>query len=365
MTSFFAAPSKKIPAVIITGFLGAGKTTLVRNLLMRAKDKRIALIVNEFGEMGFDGSLVNGCADPDCSADEVVELANGCICCTVADDFLPTMEMLLEREQTPDVIVIETSGLALPQPLVRAFNWPSVKPRVTVDSVVTVVDAPAVAAGKVASDEEAVAAQRAADEALDHESPVEELFADQLTCADLVVLSKADLLSEAELAAVKETIRGRVRDGVEIVAASHGELALDVLLGRDAGAEDDMDLRLSHHEAQHVHDHDHDHDHHHHHDHSHDDFESFVLPTRRFTSLDEVKSQVEAAMKVSGVLRIKGSVVVEGKTAPALVQAVGPRVEAWFAAGSESHSKLVVIGLAGLDKHGVQSALSTFEVVDV
>lgn len=164
MTVSFAAPSKKIPAVIITGFLGAGKTTLVRSLLMKAQDKRIALIVNEFGEMGFDGSLVNGCADPDCSADEVVELANGCICCTVADDFLPTMEMLLEREQAPDVIVIETSGLALPQPLVRAFNWPSVKPRVTVDSVVTVVDAPAVAAGKVASDEEAVAAQRAADE---------------------------------------------------------------------------------------------------------------------------------------------------------------------------------------------------------
>ncbi len=365
MTVSFAAPSKKIPAVIITGFLGAGKTTLVRNLLMKAQDKRIALIVNEFGEMGFDGSLVNGCADPDCSADEVVELANGCICCTVADDFLPTMEMLLEREQAPDVIVIETSGLALPQPLVRAFNWPSVKPRVTVDSVVTVVDAPAVAAGKVASDEEAVAAQRAADDALDHESPVEELFADQLTCADLVVLSKADLLNEAELGSVKETIHGRLRDGVEIVAASHGELALDVLLGRDAGAEDDMDLRLSHHEAQHAHDHDHDHDHdhHHHHDHSHDDFESFVLPTRRFSSLEEVKAQVEAAMKVSGVLRIKGSVVVEGKAAPVLVQAVGPRVEAWFAAGSESHSKLVVIGLAGLDKHSVNAALSAFELV--
>ncbi|SFK72044.1 cobalamin biosynthesis protein CobW [Pseudovibrio ascidiaceicola] len=361
MTVSFAAPSKKIPAVIITGFLGAGKTTLVRNLLMKAQDKRIALIVNEFGEMGFDGSLVNGCADPDCSADEVVELANGCICCTVADDFLPTMEMLLEREQVPDVVVIETSGLALPQPLVRAFNWPSVKPRVTVDSVVTVVDAPAVAAGKVASDEEAVAAQRAADDALDHESPVEELFADQLTCADLVVLSKADLLTEAELAAVKQTIRGRVRDGVEIVSASHGELALDVLLGRDAGAEDDMDLRLSHHEAQHAHDHDHDHDHHH--EHSHDDFESFVLPVRRFASLEEVKAQVETAMKVSGVLRIKGSVVVDGKTAPVLVQAVGPRVEAWFAAGSESHSKLVVIGLAGLDKHSVQAALSEFELV--
>ena len=359
MTFAFAAAPKKIPAVIITGFLGAGKTTLVRNLLLKAQDKRIALIVNEFGEMGFDGSLVNGCADPDCSADEVVELANGCICCTVADDFLPTMEMLLERDLAPDAIVIETSGLALPQPLVRAFNWPSVKPRVTVDSVVTVVDAPAVLAGKVASDEEAVAAQRAADEALDHESPVEELFADQLTCADLVVLSKADLLSEEELAQVKQTIKARLRDGVEIVSASHGELALDVLLGRDASAEDDMALRLSHHEAQHAHDHDHDHDHdHHHHDHSHDDFESIVQPTRAFSSIEEVKAQVEAAMRLSGVLRIKGSVQVSGKSAPVLVQAVGPRVEAWFAAGSESHSQLVVIGLAGFDKTAVAGLLS-------
>ncbi|WP_428672228.1 GTP-binding protein, partial [Roseibium sp.] len=179
MTSYSTQPGQKIPATIVTGFLGAGKTTLIRNLLQNAGGKRIALIVNEFGDMGFDGSLVNGCADPDCAAEEVVELTNGCICCTVADDFLPTMEMLLARETPPEHIVIETSGLALPQPLVRAFSWPSVKPKVTVDGVVTVLDAAALAEGRIALDEEALKAQRAADEALDHGGPHVEGGADR------------------------------------------------------------------------------------------------------------------------------------------------------------------------------------------
>ncbi|WP_068316250.1 cobalamin biosynthesis protein CobW [Polycladidibacter hongkongensis] len=368
MTSFAAAPKQKIPAVIITGFLGAGKTTLVRNLLRKAQGKRIALIVNEFGEMGFDGSLVNGCADPECSAEEVVELANGCICCTVADDFLPTMEMLLARDPAPEVIVIETSGLALPQPLVRAFNWPTVKPLVSVDSVVSVVDTPAVLAGGVVSDRAALESQRLADEALDHESPIEELFADQLTCADLVVLNKADLVDGQGLAQVKAQLTPRLREAVEVVSAHGGELALEVLLGRDAAAEDDMAQRLSAHEAAHEsaqtkvhhqadghsHGHHHDHDHHHHHSHSHDDFTSSVVAAKSFASLRDVEAQVAKAMAVAGVLRIKGVVRIEGKGAPAMVQAVGPRVEVWFAAGSEMAKQLVVIGLAGFDLAAVK-----------
>ena len=223
-------PGQKIPATIVTGFLGAGKTTLIRNLLTNANGKRIALIVNEFGDMGFDGSLVNGCADPDCAAEEVVELTNGCICCTVADDFLPTMEMLLARETPPEHIVIETSGLALPQPLVRAFSWPSVKPKVTVDGVVTVLDAAALAEGRIALDEEALEAQRAADEALDHESPVEELFHDQLRCADLVVLNKADLVAPRLLKSVQGKISEDVRPAVHIVSSEKGTLPIEVLL---------------------------------------------------------------------------------------------------------------------------------------
>jgi len=351
---------QKIPATIVTGFLGAGKTTLIRNLLQNAGGKRIALIVNEFGDMGFDGSLVNGCADPGCAAEEVVELTNGCICCTVADDFLPTMEMLLERENPPEHIVIETSGLALPQPLVRAFSWPSVKPKVTVDGVVTVLDAAALAEGRIALDEAALEAQRQADEALDHESPIEELFHDQLRCGDLIVLNKADLVSSADLQSVEARIKTDLRDGVHMVPAEKGSLPIEVLLGRDASAEDNMNGRGEHH---HHHDHDddhHDHDHahdHHHGHHHHDDFESHVLRVGSFGSLKDLETKVLAAMGQKGVLRIKGAAQIDGKAAPAMLQAVGPRVETWFASGAEKHGQLVVIGLKGLDLSGVAQTL--------
>ena len=161
----------KIPATIITGFLGAGKTTVIRHLLENANGKRIALIINEFGDLGFDRGLVTGCGIEGCDDDSVMELTNGCICCTVADDFLPTMEALLDRPEPPEHIVIETSGLALPKPLVRAFNWPEIRSRVTVDGIVTVVDAPAVTEGRFAHDPDAVQTQREADEMLDHDSP--------------------------------------------------------------------------------------------------------------------------------------------------------------------------------------------------
>lgn len=354
---------QKIPATIVTGFLGAGKTTLIRNLLKNADGRRIALIVNEFGDMGFDGSLMNGCADPDCAAEEVVELTNGCICCTVADDFLPTMEMLLARDNPPEHIVIETSGLALPQPLVRAFSWPSVKTKVTVDGVVTVLDAAALAEGRIALDEAALEAQRAADDALDHESPVEDLFHDQLTCADLVVLNKADLISSDALAKVRAQISADVRDSVHIVPSEKGTLPIEVLLGRQSAAEDDMAARHEHHHHDHdddhghdEHEHDHDDEHHHHH---HDDFESHVLPVSAFASLKAAEAKVLEAMALKGVLRIKGALVIDGKAAPAMVQAVGPRVETWFAAGAESSGRLVVIGLKGLDLEAVKTLLGS------
>lgn len=361
MTTQNLQPGQKIPATIVTGFLGAGKTTLIRNLLQNANGKRIALIVNEFGDMGFDGSLVNGCADPDCAAEEVVELTNGCICCTVADDFLPTMEMLLSRETPPEHIVIETSGLALPQPLVRAFSWPSVKTRVTVDGVVTVLDAAALAEGRIALDEEALEAQRAADEAMDHESPVEELFKDQLRCADLVVLNKADLVAADTLKSVESGIQAEIRPAVHIVSSENGTLPIEVLLGRQSASEDDMAARHEHHHHHHDDDHDdHDDDHHHHHDHHHhDDFESHVLEVPAFDALKTAETKVLEAMALKGVLRIKGAIRIEGKSAPAMVQAVGPRVETWFAAGAESSGRLVVIGLKGFDLEAVSALLGT------
>ncbi|MEM7489755.1 MAG: cobalamin biosynthesis protein CobW, partial [Pseudomonadota bacterium] len=262
----------KIPATIVTGFLGAGKTTLIRHLLQNAGGRRIALIVNEFGDLGVDGGILTGCGIEGCTDDDVVELSNGCICCTVADDFVPTMEALLARDTPPDHIVIETSGLALPQPLVRAFAWPDLKTRVTVDGVVTVLDGPAVAAGTFAADVAAVDRQRAADEGLDHETPLSELYADQVACADMIVVNKTDLMSDP--APLVARLRGEARDGVQVVPATMGALPADVLLGRGQGAEDDISARQ---EVHHHHHHHEDDDDHHHDDHGHDAFESFVV----------------------------------------------------------------------------------------
>ena len=308
----------RVPVTVITGFLGAGKTTLLRSLLTQADGRRIAVIVNEFGDAGFDGGLVEECAAKACAPGDIVELTNGCICCTVADDFVPTMDKLLARDRPLDAIVIETSGLALPQPLLKAFAWPSVRTHATVDGVVTVVDALALAEGRVALDEDAVAAQRAADPSIDHDDPIEEVFEDQLACADLVVLSKSDLVGADALADDRgRSRRARVRPNVRIVR-SRGELEPAVLIGLGAAAEDDLAARAGHHGEEEEHD--------------HDDFESFVAPAPAAGDRStRCARAIAAALGQDGVLRIKGHARVAGKAAPVVVQAVGGRVELSFA----------------------------------
>src|SRR5436853_2854958 len=231
---------RRIPATIVTGFLGAGKTSLVRHLLTHASGHRLAIIVNEFGELGIDREVLLGCGDATCGEDDIVELANGCLCCTVADDFLPTLSRLIDRPEPPGHIVIETSGLALPRPLVQAFAWPEIRTRMTVDGVVTVIDAAAAAAGRFATDPEAVARQRATDSSIDHDNPLEEVFGDQLACADLVILNKTDLLTAERLAALRAELSVRLRPGIKLVEAAQGRVASAVALGLAAFAEDDI-----------------------------------------------------------------------------------------------------------------------------
>src|SRR5262245_22299134 len=220
----------KVPCTIVTGFLGAGKTTLVRHVLENADGRRLAVIVNEFGDVGIDGEILKGCGVESCPEDAIVELANGCLCCTVADDFVPALKSLLDRPSPPEHIVIETSGLALPKPLVKAFNWPEIASRVTVDGVVAVVDGAAVAAGRFPDDPEAVGRQRAEDSSLDHDNPLEEVFEDQLLCADLVILNKADLISPDERQAVTGEIGKTLPRVVKVVETENGQVPVDVLL---------------------------------------------------------------------------------------------------------------------------------------
>ncbi|WP_456388077.1 cobalamin biosynthesis protein CobW [Profundibacter sp.] len=353
----------KIPATVVTGFLGAGKTTLIRHMLENANGKRIALIINEFGDLGVDGDLLKGCGDETCSDDDIMELSNGCICCTVADEFIPTMQKLLERENAPDHIVIETSGLALPQPLVRAFNWPEISTRVTVDGVVTVVDGRAVVDGQFAANVAAVDAQRAQDDNLDHETPLSELFADQVACADMIVVNKSDLLTDAESAGLVTELRENSRDGVQVVNATMGALPVDVLLGQDMSAEDDLGAR---HEVHHHHHHDDDDDDHHHdheHEHGHDEFQTFAVTLGEITEVAGFTDKITDVIRAHNILRLKGFAAVTGKPMRLTIQAVGPRVDSYFdrpfGAGEDRATTLVVIGQAGLDQTAITKALTT------
>lgn len=347
--------NSKIPATVITGFLGAGKTTMIRNLLQNAEGKRIALIINEFGDLGVDGDVLKGCGIETCTEDDIVELNNGCICCTVADDFIPTMEKLLERDERPDHIIIETSGLALPQPLVAAFNWPEVKTQVTVDSVVTVIDAAAVSEGRFAHDHDKLDAQRKADDELDHESPLEELFEDQIRAADMIVLNKSDLVNAEKLEAVKANVQSQTIRALKMVQAEHGKLPLSVLLGIGAATENEISNRKSHHEMHHADGHTHDHD--------HDEFESFVVEAGAVADTETFVGQLKSIIASHDVLRLKGFCDIPGKPMRLVVQAVGQRIETYFdrawEEGEKRQSKLVVIGLHDLDQAAIAQAIKS------
>jgi cobalamin biosynthesis protein CobW len=340
------ASLRKVPVTIVTGFLGAGKTTLIRNVLEQAKGRNLALIINEFGDEGVDGEILRSCGIESCTEENIVELANGCLCCTVADDFIPAIEALLAHEKRPEHIIVETSGLALPKPLVKAFDWPPIRAKLTVDGVVAVVDGPAVAAGRFADDPEALAAQRAEDESVDHDNPLEEVYEDQLLCADLVVLNKADLLDDGILSEVSRSIGRTVPRAVKVVETQEGRIGIDVLLGLNAAAEDDLAGRPSHHDAEEGHD--------------HDDFDSFVVPLPAVRDPAALVDRLAEVAAEHDVLRMKGFVAVEGKPMRLLVQGVGARFRhqydrAWKP-GEERRSRLVVIGQKGLDRAAIEAA---------
>ena len=338
----------RVPCTIITGFLGAGKTTLIRHVLGNAGGRRLAVIVNEFGDVGVDGAILKGCGVAACPEENIVELANGCLCCTVADEFVPALDTILSRQPAVEHIVIETSGLALPKPLVQAFHWPAIRSRVTVDGVVAVVDGAAVADGRVAADMDKLARQREADPSLGHDDPVEEVFADQIACADLVVLNKRDLLDDTALDNALAAVRGRLPRAVKVVAVADGKIDPAALLGLGLGVEGDISNRPTLHDLEPEHD--------------HDDFDSFVVPVPEVSDPAALTERIATLADAHGVFRVKGFAAVTGKPMRLLIQAVGARVShqydrAWTASDAR-RGMLVVIGLKGLDRAGVTRALA-------
>jgi cobalamin biosynthesis protein CobW len=327
----------KIPVTVITGFLGSGKTTLIRHLLQNNQGRRIAVLVNEFGELGIDGDLLRSCGI--CPEDEptsvvnpnIVELTNGCLCCTVQEEFLPTMVELLQRRDNIDCILIETSGLALPKPLIQAFRWPEIRN----------------ASGQLVGDLDALQAQRQADPNLDHETPIEELFEDQLACADLVVLNKIDCVDGAAQAKVRQFIQAELAQAVKMVTCDHGQLSPEVLLGFNAAVEDDLQNRPSHHD----HEEDHDHD---------DEINSTHVILKHTFDPQVLQTQLVELVKQQEIYRIKGFVNVVDKPMRLVIQGVGPRFEHFYdrpwAANEVRATKLVFIGRS-LDAEAIKHQL--------
>ncbi len=307
---------RKIPVTVVTGFLGSGKTTLIRHLIQTTEGRRLAVIVNEFGDVGVDGEILKSCAIPDCPVENIVELANGCICCTVADDFIPTIEALMALDPVPDHILIETSGLALPKPLLKAFDWPAIRSRVTVDGVIALADAEAVAAGRFAPDVAAVDIQRLADESIDHETPLSEVFEDQISCADVVLLTKPDLAGPEGVARAKEIVLAEAPRPLPVIEVAEGAIAARVILGLGAAAEDDLDQRPSHHDGTPEHD--------------HEDFDTVVIEVPEVYSADDLVARIATLAREQNVLRVKGYAAVRGKPMRLLVQGVGRRIRHQF-----------------------------------
>jgi cobalamin biosynthesis protein CobW len=338
----------RVPCTIVTGFLGSGKTTLIRHVLANANGRRLAVIVNEFGDVGIDGEILKGCGNAACPEENIVELANGCLCCTVADEFVPALDQILARKPAVEHIVIETSGLALPKPLVQAFHWPAIKSRVTVDGVVAVVDGAALAGGRVAADLDALKRQRAADTALDHDDPIEEVFGDQIACADLVVLNKRDLLNDAGMEKAVATVSSALPRAVRVVTVADGRVDPAALLGLGVGTEDDIENRKTLHDDELEHD--------------HDDFESFVVDMSEVSDPAAAARRIASVAEAHNVLRMKGFLAVSGKPMRLLVQAVGPRVSHYYdkpwRASQPRRGSLVVIGLKGLDRAAVAKSLT-------
>ena len=330
----------KIPVTVITGFLGAGKTTLIRHLIQNPQGKRLAILVNEFGTVGVDGEILKSCADANCPVENIIELANGCICCTVADEFIPTIEALMALPVRPDHIIIETSGLALPKPLLKAFDWPAIRSKITVDGVITLADAEAVAMGRFAENADVPAGG-------EHETPLSEVFEDQLACADIVLLSKADLAGAAGLAAARAVIEAEMPMRRPILEMTDGVIDPRIILGLHAAAEDDLAARPSHHDGEDGHE--------------HDDFNTVVIEMGEVDDPDALQAAILRLARDHNILRVKGFVAVADKPMRMLVQAVGARIRAQYDRpwGAQARrTQLVVIAeVADLDLDAIRRVL--------
>tara|TARA_B100000700_G_C15046650_1_gene858286 strand:+ start:2566 stop:3669 length:1104 start_codon:yes stop_codon:yes gene_type:complete len=311
--------SSRIPVTVITGFLGSGKTTLLRHLLITS-NARLAVLINEFGSVGLDGDLIKSCGF--CKDQElpgrIVELNNGCLCCTVQEDFLPTMQGLLSKSKDLEGIIVETSGLALPKPLLLALNWPEIRSNVYINAVITLVDGEALREGSPVGDLKALQKQREDDPNIDHMTSVDDLFKDQLREADLVLVSRSDKISSMEMEIIREEIKSQVNCKTPILPISNGVISSEMILGLKNPIRDEVLLFET---SENPSDH-------HHHDHL--DVSSFSLRLECDLNKDFIERALLLIVEKYPILRIKGRCWLTGKTIPLQIQMVGKRLTSWF-----------------------------------
>tara|TARA_Y100001968_G_C19435954_1_gene759707 strand:- start:2181 stop:3245 length:1065 start_codon:yes stop_codon:yes gene_type:complete len=328
-------PNSRIPVTIFTGFLGAGKTTILRHLLSQKSSGKLAVMINEFGNLGLDGDLIRSCGFcPENELDNrIVELNNGCLCCTVQEDFLPTLEQLISRSNQLDGIVIETSGLALPQPLIQALKWPSIRSKLYVNGLVTIVDGEALSMGSPVGDILALEKQRLSDKSLDHLTPIEELFSNQLECADLVLITRSDIISESQIDSIKKELIEQLNEGTPILPIANGAIDPNLLFSLNSNTICLPDLMINSDKKN-------DHTHHH-----HLKVESQVLRLNISLGKEEIEKILLESARDYKIIRLKGRCWIKNRALPLQLQMVGNRLNSWFEDVPESSWKPESTGL--------------------
>ncbi len=303
---------KKIPVIVVSGFLGSGKTTFLRYLL-KESNKKFGLIINEFGDVGIDGDLIKSCDKCDESEDDcVIELNNGCLCCTVQDDFVPSIKALFEFNPPIESIIIETSGLALPIPLIQALNWPEIRSSIYLDVVVGIVNGESMLNGSPINDLNKITKQYSETDKIDHNATIDELFEEQLEVSDIVLVSRSDILNDDQFDVVKHKIQGSLNSSVPVLKSKNGKIDLNYLFDFNFKKENYKEFLTEGH------------------DHNHVELVSDSIKLNYFLEKNDFEKEMSKILDELNILRIKGRIWIPNKSLPLQIQIVGKKINTWF-----------------------------------